>query len=58
MTPEKNERFKDYPLDPLIKRALSELGFTSPLEVQEKTFPMIMSGNDLIVQSQDRKSVV
>ena len=52
MTPEKNERFKDYPLDPLIKRALSELGFTSPLEVQEKTFPMIMSGNDLIVQSQ------
>lgn len=52
MTPEKIERFKDYPIDPLIKRALSELGFASPLEVQEKTFPLIMAGNDLIVQSQ------
>jgi ATP-dependent RNA helicase DeaD len=52
MTPDKIERFKDYPIDPLIKRAISELGFASPLEVQEKTFPLIMAGNDLIVQSQ------
>ncbi len=25
-----------------LKRALSELGFMYPLEVQEKTFPLIM----------------
>jgi superfamily II DNA/RNA helicase len=52
MTSEKIERFKDYPIDSLLKRALSELGFTTPLEVQEKTFPLIMNDNDLIVQSQ------
>ena len=46
------EKFKEYPLDNQIKRALSELGFITPLEVQEKTFPMIMEDKDLIVQSQ------
>jgi superfamily II DNA/RNA helicase len=46
------EKFKDYPLENEIKRALSELGFKSPLEVQEKTIPMILDGKDLIVKSQ------
>lgn len=46
------EKFKDYPLDNEIKRALSELGFKQPLEVQAKTFPMILDGKDLIVKSQ------
>lgn len=44
-------KFKDYPLDNQIKRALSELGFQSPLEVQEETIPKILSKKDLIVQS-------
>ena len=46
------EKFKEYPLDNQIKRALSELGFITPLEVQHKTFPLIMADKDLIVQSQ------
>ena len=45
-------RFKDYPLENEIKRALSELGFQYPLEVQEKTIPLILGGKDLIVKSQ------
>ncbi len=46
------EKFKEYPLDNQIKRALSELGFITPLDVQHKTFPLIMAEKDLIVQSQ------
>ncbi|MFV0517417.1 MAG: DEAD/DEAH box helicase [Aminipila sp.] len=48
----KIEKFKDYPLDNDIKRALSELGFKKPLEVQEKVIPMILEDKDLIVKSQ------
>ncbi len=44
-------QFKDYPLDNQIKRALSELGFQSPLEVQKEAIPKILEGKDLIVQS-------
>jgi len=46
------ENFKDYPLDNEIKRALSELGFKKPLEVQAEIIPMILAGKDLIVKSQ------
>ncbi|HVI42467.1 MAG TPA: DEAD/DEAH box helicase, partial [Anaerovoracaceae bacterium] len=50
---EKNiEKFKDYPLDNEIKKALSELGFKKPLEVQAEVIPMIFAGKDLIVKSQ------
>ncbi len=48
----KIEKFKDYPLDHQIKRALGELGFNSPLEVQAITMPLIFKGQDLIVKSQ------
>ena len=48
----KIEKFKDYPLDHQIKRALGELGFHSPLEVQAITMPLIFKGQDLIVKSQ------
>jgi superfamily II DNA/RNA helicase len=44
-------KFKDYPLDNQIKRALSELGFQSPLEVQEEAIPKILEGRDLTVKS-------
>lgn len=46
------EKFKDYPLDNNIKKALSELGFKKPLEVQAKVIPMILADKDLIVKSQ------
>ncbi len=45
-------KFKDFPLDNQIKRALSELGFQHPLEVQQIAIPLIMEGKDLIVKSQ------
>ncbi len=45
-------RFKDFPLDQQIKRAISELGFKNPLEVQAQTIPKILAGKDLIVRSQ------
>ncbi|MCK8058041.1 MULTISPECIES: DEAD/DEAH box helicase [unclassified Fusibacter] len=45
-------KFKDFELDNQIKRALSELGFVYPLEVQQQTIPKILEGVDLIVQSQ------
>lgn len=45
-------KFKDYPFHNDIKRALSELGFKTPLEVQQKVIPMILEGKDLIVKSQ------
>ncbi|NCC82362.1 MAG: DEAD/DEAH box helicase, partial [Clostridia bacterium] len=44
-------KFKDYPLDNQIKRALSELAFQSPLEVQEEAIPKILEGKDLTVKS-------
>lgn len=44
--------FKEYPLDPQIKRALAKLEFEQALEVQEKTIPLILEGKDLIVKSQ------
>ena len=44
-------KFKDYPLDNQIKRALSELGFQSPLKVQEEAIPKILEGKDLTVKS-------
>lgn len=46
------KKFKEYPLDNQIKRALSELGFQTPLEVQQETIPKILEGEDLVVKSQ------
>lgn len=48
----KEMRFKDYPLKNDIKRALSELGFKSPLEVQVKVMPEVTQGKDVVVKSQ------
>ncbi|MCH4888252.1 DEAD/DEAH box helicase [Acidaminobacter sp. JC074] len=45
-------KFKEYPLDNNIKRALSELGFKEPLEVQKKVLPLIEEGKDVVVKSQ------
>lgn len=45
-------KFKEYPINNNLKRALSEMGFKQPLEVQAKVIPMILEGRDLIVKSQ------
>lgn len=45
-------RMKDYPLSNEIKRALSELGFKEPLEVQKRVFPEIFEKRDVVVKSQ------
>lgn len=46
------QSFKDYPIGEPIKKALDQLGFIEPLEVQVATFDKIMAGEDLVVQSQ------
>jgi len=45
-------KFKEYPLENSIKRALSELGFKEPLEVQKRVLPLIEEGKDVVVKSQ------
>ena len=45
-------KFKEYELKNEIKRALSELGFKEPLEVQKKVLPLILDNKDVVVKSQ------
>lgn len=45
-------KFKEYPLKNEIKRALSELGFVNPLEVQTKVLPIMLDDKDVVVKSQ------
>ena len=43
--------FAELGLHPDVLRAVEEMGFTKPMSVQAKTFPLIMGGRDLMVQS-------
>jgi superfamily II DNA/RNA helicase len=43
--------FKEFNLAPL-QQAVEALGFTAATPVQEKVFPVAMSGGDLMVSSQ------
>lgn len=45
-------KYKEYNLDPMIKKALSELGFVYPLDVQTKVLPLMLEGKDVVVKSQ------
>src|SRR6478736_5563244 len=40
--------FNDLNLSKQLLRALSELGFEQPTPIQEKSFPVIMSGRDAV----------
>ncbi len=40
--------FADFPLDQRLKINISKQGFKSPTEIQEKTIPLILKGQDLI----------
>lgn len=44
--------FSKYDLNENILRALDNLGFENPSEVQEETIPNLLSGKDVIVKSQ------
>ncbi|AOV07360.1 RNA helicase [Sporosarcina ureilytica] len=44
--------FQDYRLSKEINRALDQLGYTEPTEVQEKVIPTALERTDLIVKSQ------
>src|SRR5450755_2099350 len=43
--------FADLALNADVLRALTEMGFTEPMAVQSKTYPLITAGRDLMVQS-------
>ncbi|MDX2020718.1 MAG: DEAD/DEAH box helicase [Deltaproteobacteria bacterium] len=43
--------FADLGLRPEVLRALEDMGFTAPMEVQRQTAPVVMSGRDVLVQS-------
>lgn len=43
--------FKKFKFQPFIERALEDLGFKEPTEVQEKLIPIVQSGRDLVGES-------
>lgn len=45
-------KFKSLPLKNEIKRALSELGFKEPLEVQSRVLPVLLDNKDVVIKSQ------
>ncbi|RLQ98201.1 DEAD/DEAH box helicase [Falsibacillus albus] len=47
-----NHQFEKFQFQPFINRAIQEIGFKQPTEIQEKMIPTIMSGNSAIGQSQ------
>src|SRR5450432_477239 len=47
----KGPTFAELGLHPDVLRAVEEMGFTAPMTVQSTTFPLIMAGKDLMVQS-------
>jgi ATP-dependent RNA helicase DeaD len=45
------ETFAEMELDTGVMQALEEMGYTAPMEVQTKTFRLVMGGRDVMVQS-------
>ena len=43
--------FRDLNLSPLLLKALDQIGFTYPTEIQEKSIPVVMAGYDFIGQA-------
>ncbi|MER2111550.1 MAG: DEAD/DEAH box helicase, partial [Solibacillus isronensis] len=44
--------FNDYPLSPELQRALKDLDYSTPTEVQQKVLPHALKEQDLIVKAQ------
>lgn len=40
--------FSDLNINNSLKRAIEEVGYTTPTPIQEKAFPMVMSGKDVV----------
>ncbi len=49
---EKKLKFEELELSENVKKALADMGYVSATPIQEKTIPIIMSGKDIIGQSQ------
>lgn len=47
-----NNLFKQYNLKPFIIKAIDELGFHEPTEIQQKLIPLVLKGESAIGQSQ------
>ncbi|WP_224996433.1 DEAD/DEAH box helicase [Cesiribacter sp. SM1] len=45
-------KFDDYPLAPEIKKSLAELGFKRPTDIQYKSIPPIVKGEDVLAIAQ------
>ncbi len=45
------EKFKQLGIGESVLRVISELGFTEPSEIQQKTIPLVIAGKDVIGQS-------
>ena len=45
-------KFSDYQLNPKIKKAIDELGWRRPTDIQYKSIPNIMEGEDLLAVAQ------
>ena len=48
---EKKTSFADMGLRPEVLRALADMGFVEPMEVQTVTLPLVRAGRDIMVQS-------
>lgn len=47
-----NKTFKDFNLKPFLNEALTEIGFKTPTEVQQRLIPVIKKGKSVVGQSQ------
>jgi len=45
-------KFSDYNFDPKVKRGLEKLGFRRPTDIQFKSIPNILKGEDLLAVAQ------
>lgn len=45
-------QFNELSLSPEVLKAITEMGFETPSEIQEKTIPLLLSGKDVIGRSQ------
>ncbi len=45
-------KFKDLNITPALLKALNDLGFDTPTPIQEKAFPVVMSGKDVVAIAQ------
>ncbi|MCL4141986.1 UNVERIFIED_CONTAM: hypothetical protein GTU68_037630 [Idotea baltica] len=45
-------KFEDYKIDDLVKRGLTDLGFKRPTDIQYRTIPNILHGEDLLAIAQ------